>query len=119
MASRDFYQHIWLNIEDNGTVKCITHEIDMPHDPNGKVRMRLPMGCLACSPDPDKPGGSIIKSVIEGDLQGNIPQWVWALGIMQAANSFVQLRHLIPQYIEQNPEVLTTPPIEQQKHLYN
>lgn len=71
VSSRDFYQYIWLNIEANGAVKCITQDVEMPrHDADGKVRMRLPMGCLSCEPDPENPGKTIISAIIEGDLQG-------------------------------------------------
>ena len=75
--------------------------------------MRLPLGCIRATPDPDHPGHSLIQAVIEGDLQGSLPQWVWAIGIKQAAYSFVDLRKLMPKYVEENPEAVNQEPIEQ------
>ena len=80
ISSRDLYIHYWINVLPNGSYKLICHEIDAPAV-KGKVRMRMPIGGLTVNPDPNDPNKSIVEHIIEADLQGNIPQWVWSMAI--------------------------------------
>lgn len=56
---------------------------DLPDEPitKGRVRMRVPVGGLTLIPDPNDPGKCNLEQIIEADLGGTIPQWVWALAI--------------------------------------
>ena len=110
VSSRDIYHNLWVDVRKDGVVKVIVHEIDWP-ETKGKVRMRLPMGGVMCVPDPDAPGKSIMYFVMEADLQGKIPEWVWTLTIKQLAYGMVSLRKMMPKYLKKNPDIMEIPPV--------
>ena len=53
-------------------------------------------------PDPKNPGKTIIKQILECDLMGDIPQWIWALSIKDTAFSLVKFRQGMKNFIKNN-----------------
>ena len=95
VASRDLHIHYWVTMSPDGSVKMVVHEIDVPQI-KGKVRMRCPVGGITIRPDPNDPNKSYAEHILEADLQGNIPQWVWTIVLKQGAYGLLKLRKLVP-----------------------
>lgn len=73
--------------------------------------MRSPVAGIICIPEKDDPSKCTMKCIIEADLQGNVPQWVFAVAIKQVAWGMVDLRRLIPKFIKNNKEVAAREPV--------
>lgn len=68
--------------------------------------MRLPIGGMTIRPDPKDPNKSYVEHILEADLQGNIPQWIWTIVLKQGAHGLLKLRKLIPKYVKKNKDIL-------------
>lgn len=115
VASRDVYQYYWIDIKSDNSIKIVSFDIeDRPLAKSGKVvRMKIPMAGVLFIPDPEDSSKTILKCVIEGDMNGSIPNWVKSEGLKGTAQGLQKLRKLIPKYIKKNEALANAPIIEQ------
>jgi len=79
VSSRDFYQLAWFNMEADGSIILVCFEDLNPNllPRESCVRMRLPIAGLIFSPKKKDSTKTEISMVVEADLGGSVPGWVF------------------------------------------
>lgn len=85
VSSRDLYQYTFYNSYPDGSIKVVVFETDHPVTP-GLIRMRMPMAGFHLKPDPSDPTKTIMNAIIEANLAGNIPKFVYIYASGVTAN---------------------------------
>ena len=113
VASREIYQYSFMDVQRDGTIKCIFWEVPDKPVTKGKVKMELPLAGVYFKPLKDDPRGKTqIVLYLEASLGGSIPAWVEtkAIGLMTAGQNI--FRKLIPKYLKDYPHAETKPLFE-------
>lgn len=85
---------------------------------DGVVRMQSPMAALLFTPLKDDPSKCIIETVVEAEIGGNIPNWIFKHVLGDTAYGIVMIRELLPDWYKLHKKQLAKDkPVEQQKEL--
>ena len=101
VAPRDLYIEGIFNMEEDG--RCWSLAFDAPDEypvEDGIVRMRSPMAALLFTPCKDDPKKCIIETVVEAEIGGNIPNWIFKHVLGDTANGIVLMRELLPEWVK-------------------
>jgi len=96
----------------DGTIKYVMWETERP-ETKGKVRMRTLLAGVIFTPLKEDPTKTKVKFLLEGELGGMIPYWIQRQAISWTAGGFAKYRQLMPDFMQNNPHVLSTPFFEQ------
>ena len=120
VAPRDMYQEGLGNCEADGTIWIALHDADSTEYPveSGIVRMSTPIAGFRFTPYPDDPSKCTVEMLIECNIGGLIPNWIFKQVLGEMAYGLVNLRALLPDWYKKNKKQLAKDKlIEQQKHL--
>ena len=104
VAPRDLYQEGICNCEADGTLWSVLYDTTGEEYPveKGIVRMASPLAGFKFTPYPDDPTKCSVDLVIEADIGGNIPNWVFKQVLGETAYGLVLVRELLPDWVKKN-----------------
>jgi hypothetical protein len=103
-----------MNANEDGS--CIITTFDNPEndypEEEGCVRMTSPLAGFLFIPDKNDPNKCTATMVIEADLKGYVPGYVFKIAINDSAQGMHIIKKLMDKYLEEFKDEVSAPIIE-------